>query len=80
MSDEKVLYELLQEIKDSDISQSKYNSGSKTNVKGSPCDEHSVSFDEEANVSDNISMKSHTGKSMYKATEFSIYWQAWHKY
>jgi hypothetical protein len=25
-------------------------------------------------------MKSHTGKSMYKATEFSIYWQAWHKY
>jgi hypothetical protein len=57
VSDEEVLYELLQENEYSDIFESEYNSDSEINEKISSYGEHSVSFDEEENVSDNSSMQ-----------------------
>jgi hypothetical protein len=52
VSDEEVLYELLQE--------NEYSSDSKINVKISPGGEQSVSSDEAENVSDNSSMQADT--------------------
>jgi hypothetical protein len=52
-----VFYELLQEIKYSDISESEYSSDSEINVKILPDGEQSVSFDEAENVSDNTTMQ-----------------------
>jgi hypothetical protein len=52
-----VLYELLQENKYNNISESEYSSDSKINVKILSCGEENVSFDEEENVSDNSSMQ-----------------------
>jgi hypothetical protein len=48
-----VLYELLQENEYSDIFEIEYSSDSEINVKISSYGEHSVSSDEEENVSDN---------------------------
>jgi hypothetical protein len=57
VSDEEVLYELLQENEYSDIAESKYSSDSEINVKISSCSEQSVSSNEEENVGDNSSMQ-----------------------
>jgi hypothetical protein len=56
VSDEVVIYELLQENEYSDISESEYSSDSEINVKISSCGEQSVSSEEE-NDSDNSSMQ-----------------------
>jgi hypothetical protein len=57
VSDEKVLYEVLQKNEYSDISESEYSSDSKINVKILSCGEQSVSSVEEENVNDNSSMR-----------------------
>jgi hypothetical protein len=57
VSDEKLLYELLQENGCSDMSVSECSSDSEINVKISSCCEQSVSSDEEENVSDNSSIQ-----------------------
>jgi hypothetical protein len=57
VSNEEVLYELLQENEYSNISESAYSSGSKINVKILSCNEQNVSSDEGDNLSDNSSMQ-----------------------
>jgi hypothetical protein len=57
VNDEVVLYELLQENECSDISESIYSSDNEVIVKILSCGEHTVSSDEEENVSDNINMR-----------------------
>jgi hypothetical protein len=52
-----VLYELWQENKNSNISESKYSTDSETNVTVLSCGEQSVSTDEKENVSDNSTMR-----------------------
>jgi hypothetical protein len=54
---DEVLYELLQKNEYSDIFESECSCGSEINVNILSCGEHSVSSDEEENVSDNISMQ-----------------------
>jgi hypothetical protein len=57
VSDEEVLYELLQKNEYSNISESNYSSDSEINVKILSYVVQSVSFEEEENVSDNSSMQ-----------------------
>jgi hypothetical protein len=78
VSDEEVLYELLQENYYSDISESEYNeSDSKINMESS-CGEQNVSSDEKENVSDSSSMA--YGQRQVQWTTFHLYWQAWYTY
>jgi hypothetical protein len=54
VSDEVVLYDMLQENEYSDISESICSSDSEVNVKILSCGEQNISSDEEENVSDNV--------------------------
>jgi hypothetical protein len=59
VSDEEVLYELLQENEHSNIYESEYSSGSEISVNILSCGKQNVSSDEEENVCDHSSLSFH---------------------